>query len=258
MHQISSAVVEGDAGCAALPAFADLLSSIGSCRRIQPCVKLAYRTSVRLGGDILTDSSSQSREPLQTTRERLYWTAAELFRARGFHATSMRDIAQAANIKAASIYHHYTSKDEILIDIMRKFLVDLIQGAESVGDGPESPTDRLAAIVERHVRMHAERVLEAVVADTELRALEGTYLAEVLALRSLYEVRVQSILRDGRESGEFRLSDIKVTSYMLLSMATGVGLWYRRDGRLPLDRVVEEHVGGVLRLAGADPGARHI
>ncbi len=187
------------------------------------------------------------------TRERLLEVSAELFRERGFHATSMRDIARVAGMRPASIYHHFAGKETILQELMRGFLGELLSTAQSAAAQAGDAPGRLAAVVRAHMRLHAACATVALVTDTELRALQGPARQEILALRDRYEEIVQDILRQGMRDGVMQVTDIKIASYQLLAMGTGVVFWWRPDGRLSLEEVVEQYVLAAYRLCGVHP-----
>src|SRR6476620_8663202 len=81
--------------------------------------------------------------------------ASELFHANGYAATSVRDIARALDIQAASMYAHVASKEDVLWSIVERAAAAFETGADdAVGDGTtDDPVDRLAALVEAHVEV---------------------------------------------------------------------------------------------------------
>ena len=95
------------------------------------------------------------------------------FLKHGFHGTSVRDIAGAAGMSVAGLYHHFPSKLDILFDLMSRTMDDLIGLTEqTLARTPGSPADQLRAIVETHVLFHTERRAESFVGNSELRSLD--------------------------------------------------------------------------------------
>ncbi len=185
-----------------------------------------------------------------SSRKRLLDVSARLFRELGFHATSMRDIARAAGMRPASIYHHFDSKEAILRELMWGFLVELLSSARDAAARAHDARGRLGAIMRTHIRLHATKATLAFVADTELRALQGVAQQEILMLRDRYEELLQDVLRHGVEEGTMHLGDVKLASYQLLAMGTGVVFWWRPEGRLSLEAVVDQYVEAALRMCG--------
>jgi AcrR family transcriptional regulator len=103
--------------------------------------------------------------------ERILRTATILFKARGYHGTSVRALAQAVGIEAASVYSHFPSKQKILCDIFNRTMDDLLNGLERALSGATTHEERLQAAVRFHILFHVERQDEAFVSHSELRSL---------------------------------------------------------------------------------------
>jgi AcrR family transcriptional regulator len=189
--------------------------------------------------------------PQQKLRAReLQRVAAELFFAKGYESTTIRQIADALDIKSASIYYHWESKEAILFDLVRSTMEQLIAGARAALDQEERPEQRLAALVINHVVLHALRPKEAILGETELRSLTGERLERAVRMRDEYEALVLRVLVQGAKGG-FDVLDLKLTGYSIISQCTNVGIWYREGGRLPLEDVVAVYARLGLRAAGA-------
>lgn len=193
-----------------------------------------------------------------STGERVHAAALALFAERGYHGTGIRQLAEAAGLSSASLYHYMGTKEELLVAIMRSSLTGLLEAAEQVariGD----PGDRLVALVELHVRTHALAPEQTRVVDDEVHVLSAPARAEVVALRDRYEALWQSVLDDGVARGDFRIGSVAVVRRALLEMCSGVARWWTPDGDLDLDGLAREYAGLARRLVGAplrhaDPG----
>lgn len=178
----------------------------------------------------------------------IYQTAVALFHRKGYHATTIRDIAASVGIQTSTFYYYYASKESLLFDIMRSFLTDLTAGVRDVLEkvGP-NPVDRLFSAVKFHTQFHGSRSLEALVTDTEVRALAGEYRDRVIDWRDAYEEIFREILADGRARNMMTVADVKVATYAILGMATSIVTWYRSGGRLSLDEIAEIHANIVIQ-----------
>src|SRR5689334_20481536 len=106
--------------------------------------------------------------------------AIRLFHDRGYHGTSIRDIAREANVGIATLFHHHGSKPELLRKIMNAGIDDLLaEMEEATAAAGEDPAARLAAAVRVHVRRHCESPLESAIATSEMRTLEPPLLDEL-------------------------------------------------------------------------------
>jgi AcrR family transcriptional regulator len=190
----------------------------------------------------------------QTTNERVQAAALTLFAERGYHGTGIRQLAEAAGLSSASLYHYMGTKEELLVAIMRSSLTGLLDAADQVV-AITDPEERLVALVELHVRAHASAPEQTRVVDDEVNALSAEARAEVVALRDRYEGLWQSALDDGVARGDFRIGSVAVVRRALLEMCSGVARWWTPDGELDLEELAGEYAGLARRLVGAS--ARH-
>lgn len=175
----------------------------------------------------------------RSMREQILAAAIQLFAEYGYHAAPLRDIARIAGIQAASIYHHYPNKQALLVEIMETSMLHLNTALERILREYDDPQKRLYAAIANHIRMHTNYKDEFFIIDTEIRALEGEGRTYILSLRDKYESLLQTLLRDGIERGVFRRTDVKVTSYAIIAMCTEVATWFRPNGRLSVQQVID-------------------
>ncbi|MHB1087324.1 MAG: TetR/AcrR family transcriptional regulator [Acidimicrobiales bacterium] len=181
-----------------------------------------------------------------TTREAILEAALDLFAQRGYHATSMREIAAEVPIRAAGIYYWFASKEAILLELERFFLDDLNAAVIEAVSHHKNPATRLAAAVREHVRFHGLFPRAAFVTDSELRALSGDDRIEIQAKRDAYQTMFIGFIEDGVGAGVFKASDVKIVSYAILLECTGVAIWFAPNGTRTLDQVAEIHIELVL------------
>ncbi|TIC86471.1 TetR/AcrR family transcriptional regulator [Nocardioides sp. GY 10127] len=202
-----------------------------------------------------TTGTSGTTGTTGTTGARVEDAALTLFAERGFHGTGIRQLAEAAGLSSASLYHWMGTKEELLARLMRQALTRLTDAA--VADLAAAPQDdprtRVAVLVRVHVREHALRRRETRVVDGELAALgEGTR-AEVLDLRDTYEQLWAEEIRRGCEDGAFTVARPDVARRAVLEMCSSVARWYRPDGPLDVEELAATYVDLTLRALGADP-----
>jgi AcrR family transcriptional regulator len=186
----------------------------------------------------------------QTTSERVQAAALTLFAERGYHGTGIRQLADAAGLSSASLYHYMGTKEELLVAIMRSSLTELLEAARDVA-GIADPGERLVALVQLHVRTHATAPEQTRVVDDEVNALSTEARVEVVALRDRYEALWQSALDEGVARGDFRIGSVAVARRAILEMCSGVARWWTPDGELDLEELQREYVDLARRLVGA-------
>lgn len=185
------------------------------------------------------------------TADEIRQAALEQFAQSGYEATTMRDIAASVGIKAASLYNHFDSKEEILWDLTRSAMRDLDANRDDALArlAPAAvPRVKLAAFVSAHVDFHAERRHQAVLVNSQLGSLSQSHHRKAVALRDAYENSLRTIIDAGVASGEFTVSDVQVATLAILQMGTGVSFWFRPDGRLRIDQVCAEYVKLALAI----------
>lgn len=183
-------------------------------------------------------------------RARIRDAATQLFYDTGYHATTMRQIADAVGMKAGSLYNHYAGKEDILYEIASETMLELLdEGKKALADAQE-PEERLRGLVNRHVQYHAKHRLQAKVADDQLSALSPDRRAEVVAIRDEYEGLFKRVLRDGSRRSGWRIPDVSVIAFGIATMGTGVGTWFREGGRLAPQEVAEIYADFVLDGVG--------
>jgi AcrR family transcriptional regulator len=170
------------------------------------------------------------------TREHLRSISVELFAEHGFAATTMRQLADRAELPLSAFYYYFRSKYEVLLAIMDAAMESLEDGVEHVVDPALPPDERLVALTARHVTVHLADPNTARVADNELRSLNDDDRGMIVERRDSYEQHFRDALAAGVESGQFdRELDIPVASMAILTMATGVIDWWRPRGRYSID-----------------------
>ncbi|HEY3216173.1 MAG TPA: TetR/AcrR family transcriptional regulator [Candidatus Eisenbacteria bacterium] len=197
-------------------------------------------------------SAAATGEPARITEQSIYNAAVRLIFERGYHGTSLRAVAGEVGLQMSSLYYYFPSKQDLLMQIMRRTMSDLMATVERAIAKAADPEGRLRAAIRAHILFHAKRREEAFVVDAELRALAPANYAAVVATRDRYERLFAEVLRDGAEQGQFRVPDAKLAVFALMAMCTGVAVWYRPHGRLSLERVADIYTDLFLRgvLAG--------
>jgi TetR/AcrR family transcriptional regulator, cholesterol catabolism regulator len=189
-----------------------------------------------------------------TRRRRIDEVASGLFHANGYAATSVRDIAKALDIQAASMYAHVASKEDVLWSIVEGAAATFERAADAaVADvAATDPVDRLAALVEAHVEVITADPERSSVFVTEWRHLSPDRREAIAARRDAYEARFRTTIDDGVAVGAFHATDAALAATFLLTALNGIATWYRPDGRLSADRIADHYVDLALRALSED------
>ncbi|MFT3820209.1 MAG: TetR/AcrR family transcriptional regulator [Rubrivivax sp.] len=179
--------------------------------------------------------------------------ATRLIARHGFEGMNLRMLAGDIGVKAGSFYNHIESKEALLHGLLADTMQELMQGLDAALAGAADPADALRRFVGFHIGFHAARREEVFIGNAELRSLTPEHRADIVAQRDAYEQRLRAILAAGRRAGLFDPGDLRVASYALIAMLSGVCTWYRRDGRLGVPALVRQYTRMAFGLVGADP-----
>lgn len=166
------------------------------------------------------------------SRADIIQAAAQIFRRKGFHATSMQDIADAVNLQKASLYHHVDSKQEILFTILEHALDLLIGDMRAVVDSDLSPEEKLRLAMQVYMGRLTEDADLATVLLLEYRSLEKKLRSRHAVRRDRYESLWRKIVEEGVQQGVFRPIDISIATFAIMGVQNWMITWYREGGRL--------------------------
>jgi AcrR family transcriptional regulator len=168
--------------------------------------------------------------------QHLLTVAARTFAERGYHATSMRDLAKASGFSLAGIYHYVGSKIELLYLIQDRCFGQVIAGARDALAAPGDPEVRLAAFIQHHVIFFAAHMDEMKVLSHEADELEGTMRAQLRRRKREYVNLLMELLDAVPGTQVSR----QTAAYALFGMINWIYTWYHPTGPLPPDRLAEE------------------
>jgi transcriptional regulator, TetR family len=185
-------------------------------------------------------------------RSQILQMAGHLFSQRGYHATSIRDLAKALNLQGGSLYAHIASKEELLLEVVRQAAARFQEVLNSLPQA--GPKERMVALVKGHLRVIAEELPRATVFFHEWKHLSPPLLEEAKALRDRYEEGVQRVIAEGVEKGVFRVANLRLATLFVLSALNWTYQWYRPEGPMSLEELAEAYAQMVLKALGAEEG----
>ncbi len=196
--------------------------------------------------------TTSSPLPARPREAELHAAATRLFRHRGYHATSMRDLGEALGMNRGSLYHYIAGKDELLWAILNRALDILEARVIPVLENEALPAvDRLRLGVREHLRVAAEHADELSLIQIELRALPPERRHEIIGRRNDYEDRWRSAIEAGIADGSLRSFDVPLAGIGILSACNWFTQWYRPDGRMSVDQIADAFADLFLRGLGA-------
>jgi AcrR family transcriptional regulator len=190
------------------------------------------------------------------TDQRILEAATALFSEKGYHGTSMREVAAAVGIKAGSLYNHFPGKEDLLFTIARGVMVELLEGGRAAIARHDEAAARLRALVRWHVVYHAEQRFRARVADEQLHALGPERRTQVVQVRDEYTRLFKDILEQGRAEDGWLVRDVSLITFAIGGMCTFVDAWYREDGPLEPGEIAEMYAEFILSAVARHESSR--
>ena len=164
---------------------------------------------------------------MSSRRSELTRQAARLFAEKGYHGTSIGDLAEAMGVQKGSLYAHIESKADLLWEVARDGAVAFHSALDAVPDGLNA-TEKIRLSLRAHLRVIAEQLDVATVFIREWRYLDGERRDEFVAERRRYEERFRALFREGRDLGELRTDlDDATATLLALSAANWAYTWLR-------------------------------
>lgn len=166
--------------------------------------------------------------------------SARLFRQRGYNAVSMRDIAQALDIKAASLYNHINSKQEILLEIVIEIAQEFTAAIDEIASNDESAISKLKKLILLHIDITLRDPDEMACVNNDWMHLEDKQKKEYIKMRDHYEGSFRQIVKEGIENGEIKDLNVDVVIFSLLSTLRTLYLWYGRKKTMRAEVLKED------------------
>jgi AcrR family transcriptional regulator len=186
-------------------------------------------------------------------RTELVGVAARLFSERGYHGTSMQQLADSLGLLRGSLYAHIGSKEELLFEVVDAGADRFLQRGSDALRRDGSAAQRLSGFLVAHTETAIEHLEAATVFLNEWRYLSEDLRTVVKAKRDRYEAMVKEIVADGIAAGEFRADvDVAMAARLVLSAGNWLYAWYRPDGELSPAQIGESFarlLGDGLRRA---------
>jgi len=185
------------------------------------------------------------------TRDDILQSAAQVFRQKGFHGASMADIAEAVQLQKASLYHHFSSKQEILVDLLDLGLDLVTEQMTHVMAQDLSPEEKLCLAMRTYLKTLNEQGALVFVLLLEYRSLEPELYARHIPHRDRFEVMWRDLIQQGVDAGAFNCTDVPMTVRGLLGTLNWAITWYRPNGKMSIEAIADHHAQ--LLLDGLRP-----
>lgn len=180
------------------------------------------------------------------TRDKILEAAAQEFSEKGFHAASMQDIARSVNLQKASLYHHVSSKQEILLDLLDQALDLLIDRIGTVVSQPSPPEEKLVQAMQVYLETLTDQRGLAAVLLFEHRSLNEDLKSKHLPRRDRFEGLWRGLLQEGVDTGAFACEDPALAARALLGVLNWTLTWFLVEGPLTAQEIANQYADLLL------------
>jgi AcrR family transcriptional regulator len=166
--------------------------------------------------------------------------AAGIFAEKGFHRTSVRDIARATKMSLAGLYYYFTTKEELLYLIQERCFVTLLERWERAAKEENDARTRIRVFVENHLSFFLHNMHEMKVMAHEDEALTGEFNQKILVLKRSYVKVIMDLIAELQEGDGNQTIDLRVATFSLFGMMNWIYTWYQPRRDLPLPQLTEQ------------------
>ena len=166
--------------------------------------------------------------------------SARIFAEKGFHHTSVRDIARATKMSLSGLYYYFTTKEELLYLIQERCFVTLLQHWEEALDPQADVRGRIRAFAENHLGFFLHNMPEMKVMAHEDESLTGDFQDKILVLKRRYVKVLMDLLAELQKREGAKTIDLRVATFALFGMMNWIYTWYQPRRDLPFGQLIEQ------------------
>jgi len=178
---------------------------------------------------------------LQKTEE-IYRVIARLFAYRGYHSTSMREIARELGMNQSSLYHYFTSKQDILFTLMNDAMDDVLAILQEISSTDLLPEDRLNRVLGFYTQYYAGDQERLILLVNEMNSLNEEYRSILVGKQRQYVQLIKSILEELAAQGKIKQIDPAIATFAFFGMVHYTIKWYHKDGPVSLEQLANSFV----------------
>ncbi len=182
---------------------------------------------------------------MSPSKQRIFEEAARLFQEKGYHASSMRELASRLGLTVSSIYSHIGGKEEILQKICMEHAYRFMRLMEETEQMDASPEEKVLHLIRQHIHIATDDVTSVTVFNDEWRHLSQPWLDEFIKMRKDYERRFSKLIQQGQEAGAFAQVDPVIALFTILTSLRWLHHWYPARKGISLQSL-EENILSVL------------
>lgn len=196
-------------------------------------------------------SSAQREDDRAQKREALLLAAVRMFNARGFHATSLDEVAASLGVSKPTIYHYLGNKDQVLFECVSRGIEELRGAADAALLVPGVGRDRLRAFLLRYGQINMSDYGRCVIRTGE-ESLSPESAARFRGLKREIDTAMRELIGEAMADGSIRRRDVKLVAFTLAGALNWPARWFRNDGVQSSEDVARAMVDLLLEGVAGD------
>ncbi len=187
----------------------------------------------------MSNRSEPSTRHYDEKLQQILKTSAKIFAEKGFHRTSVRDIARATGMSLAGLYYYFGTKEELLFLIQEQCFLTLLQRWEKGADPQADVRSRICIFAENHLGFFLHNMYEMKVMAYEDESLTGEFQEKILVLKRRYVKILMDLIGELQSRDSGKGMDLRVATFSLFGMMNWIYTWYHPKRDLPLPELIE-------------------
>lgn len=180
-------------------------------------------------------------------KQEIISVASQLIKEKGYNAVSMRDIAVAMDMKAASLYNHIKGKQEILSTLLLDVAHEFTNGMNLIVAENTTAIEKITKIIEIHIDITVTYSENIAALNNDWMHLEGSALQQVVNMREAYEDNFRRIIKKGIAEGEIQPKHPEVILFSILSTLRTLYLWSEKRGKMDVNILKKDMVSVLIK-----------
>ncbi|KIL45395.1 TetR/AcrR family transcriptional regulator [Jeotgalibacillus soli] len=193
-----------------------------------------------------TDSTNVTRRQGSDTKTEILDVALSLFVTKGYHPTSMQDIAEAAGLTKGGLYYYLKSKDEVLYLLHDRFIMEGLSWLRKVEEEVNDPEKKLVKLLKTHLAIIDQYKDDITLFFEAMKYLSQEKRQEVKSKRDDYEKIFIKAIEEGRNQGVFSIASSEIAVLYILGAGNFMYTWYKPEGKKTIEELADIFIGMIM------------
>lgn len=192
--------------------------------------------------------SSFKERKIAKKKEEILRSAAAVFAEKGYHGTTMEEVATKLLMTKGSMYYYFKNKDDLLYHCHQMIMGKSIATMEEIIKSPLSAKEKLENAIKAHIKLATSEKSMFMVMDKPNQHFTDEYLKEILESRTEYAQYFDDILLEGIKNKEFQEIEIKMIRMIILGALNWIQEWYNPQGEKTSDEISDAFANYLLKM----------